>query len=37
MESGHGVGDMKSKYFEKLADVYSFALWQTGHPDYRMK
>lgn len=37
MESGHGVGDTKSKYFEKQADVYSFALWQTGHPKYKLK
>lgn len=36
-ESGHGIGDTKSKYFESLADVQSFALWQTGHPDYKLK
>ena len=37
MESGHGIGDTKSKSFEKLADFYSFALWQTGHPGYKLK
>jgi prolyl oligopeptidase len=36
-ESGHGIGDTKTKYFEGLADVQSFALWQTGHPDFRLK
>jgi len=36
-ESGHGIGDTKSKAFEGLADELSFALWQTGHPGYRIK
>jgi prolyl oligopeptidase len=34
-ESGHGIGDTKTKQFEGLADVFSFALWQTGHPDFQ--
>ena len=34
---GHGVGSTKTKYFEGLADVISFGLWQTGHPDFRVK
>ncbi len=36
-ESGHGIGDLKSKQFEVLADILSFALWQTGHPDFQIK
>ena len=36
-ESGHGIGDTKSKEFEKRADVLSFALWQTGHPKFQIK
>ncbi|ASQ90231.1 peptidase S9 [Prosthecochloris sp. GSB1] len=34
-ESGHGIGDMKTKRFETLADVLSFAFWQTGHPEFQ--
>jgi prolyl oligopeptidase len=36
-ESGHGIGDVKSVAFERLADLISFALWQTGHPDFQLK
>ena len=35
--AGHGIGNTKSKQFESLADVYSFALWQTGNPDFQIK
>lgn len=34
--AGHGSSDTK-KYFEDMADVLSFALWQTGHPKYQKK
>jgi prolyl oligopeptidase len=34
-ESGHGMGDMKTKSFEKLADAFSFAFMFTGHPDFQ--
>ena len=33
-EAGHGIGNTKTKSFVSLADVLSFAFWQTGHPDY---
>ena len=33
-EAGHGIGDTKSKHIEVLSDVLTFALWQTGHPDF---
>ena len=33
-ESGHG-SDAKTKAFSEFADIMSFALWQTGHPDYQ--
>ncbi len=33
-EAGH-LGDTKKQQFEALADVLSFALWQTGHPKYQ--
>ena len=36
-ESGHSVRDNKLKTYQKYADYYSFALWQTGHPDYQPK
>ncbi len=36
-KSGHGIGDTKTKEFEKRADALSFALWQTGHPDFQIK
>ena len=36
-ESGHGINDTKSKEFEQLANVYSFALWQVGHPKYTLE
>lgn len=36
-EAGHGIGNTKTKSFESLADVFSFAFWQTGHPDYQVK
>jgi prolyl oligopeptidase len=32
-EAGH-LGNSKKQQFEALADVLSFALWQTGHPKY---
>lgn len=35
--AGHGIGNTKSKQFESLADVYSFALWQTGNPNFQVK
>ena len=36
-ESGHGIGDTKTKRFENLADIFSFALWQTEHPKFQSK
>jgi prolyl oligopeptidase len=36
-DAGHGIGNTKTKVFESLADVLSFALWQTGHPDFQKK
>lgn len=36
-EARHGTGFTKSKQFESLADILSFALWQTGHPKYQLK
>lgn len=35
--AGHGIGDTKTKQFEGFADIISFALWQTGHPDFQTK
>jgi len=35
--SGHGVGDTKSKSFEDIADLISFALWQTGHREFKLQ
>lgn len=36
-ESGHGIDDTKSKTFEQMANIFSFAFWQTGNPQYRLK
>ena len=36
-EGGHGFDASKNKKNEELADIISFALWQTGHPDYQPK
>ncbi|NTW73695.1 MAG: prolyl oligopeptidase family serine peptidase [Chlorobiaceae bacterium] len=36
-KAGHGIGDKKSKQFESLADILSFGLWQTGHPEFQLK
>lgn len=33
--SGHGVGDTKTKSFERLADVLAFSFWQCGHPEFQ--
>ena len=35
-EAGHGIGNSKSKQFESFAYVFSFAFWQTGHPDFQI-
>lgn len=34
-EAGHGMGDTKTTYFESMADVVSFFLWQTGNPEFQ--
>jgi len=36
-EAGHGMGDTKTKLLESMSDIYSFALWQTGHPDFKLE
>ena len=36
-EAGHGIGNTKTKDFEKLADVLSFAFWNTGQHNYQLK
>lgn len=34
-QSGHGLASSKAKRTELWADIFSFALWQTGHPDFQ--
>lgn len=35
-DTGHGMTlDRKDKEFDIFSRVFSFALWQTGHPDYQ--
>jgi len=34
-EAGHGIDNTKSRDFEELADVLSFALWNTGSEKYK--
>ncbi len=36
-DAGHGIDNTKLKEFERFATVFSFAFWQTGHPDYQPK
>lgn len=37
-EDGHaGMNNTRMEIFEMYADALSFALWQTGHPDYQPK
>ncbi len=36
-KAGHGMGNSKTKEFETLADVLSFGLWQTGHPEFQIQ
>lgn len=33
-QAGHGIGSTKRQRQEELADVWSFFLWQVGHPDF---
>ncbi|MEC9487527.1 MAG: prolyl oligopeptidase family serine peptidase [Prosthecochloris sp.] len=34
-QSGHGIGNARTQQFEQLADVLSFAFWQTGHRGFQ--
>ncbi len=36
-KGGHGFESTKDKQNNELANIISFALWQTGHPDYQIK
>ncbi len=37
-DSGHGaIGSTKLKRYEQYANAFSFAFWQTGHPDYQFE
>lgn len=36
-EAGHGETSNGLKIYEEWANVFSFVLWQTGHPDYQLK
>jgi prolyl oligopeptidase len=35
-DAGHGIGNTKALTFQTLADVLSFALWQTGQPGFQI-
>ncbi len=35
-EDGHGSANINDSY-QTVTDMYAFALWQTGHPDYQLK
>ncbi|WP_103072322.1 prolyl oligopeptidase family serine peptidase [Aquimarina sediminis] len=35
-DSGHGsLNNSLEKYYKSFAEAFSFAFWQTGHPDYQ--
>jgi prolyl oligopeptidase len=36
-KAGHGIGNTKTLAFENFADVLSFGLWQTGHPEFQIE
>lgn len=36
-DGGHGRDNTKKKAYEDIADIFAFALWQLGHPDYQPK
>lgn len=35
--ANHGGDGSASNYYKNMVDTFSFALWQTGHPDYQPK
>lgn len=36
-KEGHGLNLTMGQYDQKIANIISFALWQTGHPDFQLK
>jgi prolyl oligopeptidase len=34
-DAGHGIGSSNSQYESELADLWSFALWQMGDPEFQ--
>lgn len=36
-DGGHGRDNTKKKAYEDIADIFAFAFWQLGHPDYQPK
>jgi prolyl oligopeptidase len=34
-DAGHGIGSSIDQALTNFADVFSFALWQTGHPEFQ--
>jgi len=36
-ETGHGESSNELKIYKDWANIFSFVLWQTGHPDYQLK
>ncbi|ASW73123.1 prolyl oligopeptidase [Chryseobacterium piperi] len=34
-DGGHGRDKTKKKAYEDIADIFAFAFWQLGHPDYQ--
>ncbi|QHI35768.1 Prolyl endopeptidase [Kordia antarctica] len=35
-DSGHGSGTTIEQVYQEWANVYAFAFWQTGHPDFKL-
>jgi prolyl oligopeptidase len=35
--SGHGTGSSNLKIYNDYADKIAFALWQMGHPNFKLK
>ncbi len=36
-KGGHGLSQKNDKKINEITNIISFALWQTGHPDYQLK
>ncbi len=36
-DAGHGLNNSDEKHYNEMADIFAFAFWQTGHPEYQLE